>query len=97
MRSFSLRGYPEAYEKGKVISGIEKAEATGVTVFHAGTKLQEQQLVTDGGRVLGVTAIGSDFSEARAKVYNAVDSIEFDRMYYRRDIGSRVLGLFING
>ncbi|NES75486.1 MULTISPECIES: phosphoribosylamine--glycine ligase [Okeania] len=85
-------GYPEAYEKGKVISGIEKAEATGVTVFHAGTKLQEQQLVTDGGRVLGVTAIGSDFSEARTKVYNAVDSIEFDQMYYRRDIGDRIFG-----
>ncbi|NES72408.1 MAG: phosphoribosylamine--glycine ligase, partial [Okeania sp. SIO2D1] len=85
-------GYPEAYEKGKVISGIEKAEATGVTVFHAGTKLQKQQLVTDGGRVLGVTAIGSDFSEARTKVYNAVDSIEFDQMYYRRDIGDRVFG-----
>lgn len=85
-------GYPEAYEKGKVISGIEKAEAIGVTVFHAGTKLQEQKLVTDGGRVLGVTAIGSDFSEARTKVYNAVDCIEFDRMYYRRDIGDRVFG-----
>ncbi|NEN92970.1 MAG: phosphoribosylamine--glycine ligase [Okeania sp. SIO3H1] len=85
-------GYPEVYEKGKVISGIEKAEATGVTVFHAGTKLQEQHLVTDGGRVLGVTAIGSNFSEARTKVYNAVDSIEFDQMYYRRDIGDRVFG-----
>ncbi|NES66188.1 MAG: phosphoribosylamine--glycine ligase [Okeania sp. SIO2D1] len=85
-------GYPEVYEKGKVISGIEKAEANGVTAFHAGTKLQEQQLVTAGGRVLGVTAIGSDFSEARAKVYSAVDSIEFDQMYYRRDIGDRVFG-----
>lgn len=86
-------GYPGAYEKAKVISGIKKAEATGATIFHAGTKLQDQQqLITDGGRVLGVTAVGSDFAEARAKAYAAVDWIEFEGMYCRRDIGSRVFG-----
>ncbi len=83
-------GYPGAYEKSKIIYGIEKAETTGAVVFHAGTKLEQKQLITDGGRVLGVTAVGSDFAEARAKAYAAVDCIQFEGMYYRRDIGSRV-------
>lgn len=83
-------GYPGAYEKGKVISGIEKAEATGAVVFHAGTKLQEGQLVTDGGRVLGVIATGETFEEAIKQVYQAVDRIQFEGRYYRRDIGHRV-------
>ncbi len=85
-------GYPGTYEKGKVISGIEKAEATGATIFHAGTKFQAQNLITDGGRVLGVTAVGANFIEAKAKAYAAVDCIQFERMYCRRDIGSRVFG-----
>ncbi|NES02334.1 MAG: phosphoribosylamine--glycine ligase [Okeania sp. SIO2F4] len=85
-------GYPEAYEKGKVISGIEKAEATGATIFHAGTKLHTQNLITDGGRVLGVTAVGANFIEAKVKAYAAVDCIKFEGIYYRRDIGSRVFG-----
>ncbi|MEM1171263.1 MAG: phosphoribosylamine--glycine ligase [Cyanobacteria bacterium P01_H01_bin.35] len=84
-------GYPGAYEKGKIISGIEKAEATGATIFHAGTKFQAQDLITDGGRVLGVTAVGSNFTEAKAKAYAALNYIQFEGMYYRRDIGSRVL------
>ena len=83
-------GYPGVYEKSKLISGIEKAEATGATVFHAGTKLQAEKLITDGGRVLGITAVGTDFAEARAKAYSAVDCIKFEGMYCRRDIGSRV-------
>ncbi|MEB3341670.1 phosphoribosylamine--glycine ligase [Okeania sp.] len=85
-------GYPGSYEKGKIISGIEKAEATGVTIFHAGTKFQGENLITDGGRVLGVTAVGENFAEARAKAYDAVNYIQFEGMYYRRDIGSRVFG-----
>jgi phosphoribosylamine---glycine ligase len=83
-------GYPGAYEKGKVISGIEKAQAKGAVVFHAGTKLQQGQILTDGGRVLGVTAIGETIEKAIEQVYQAVDCIQFEGIYYRRDIGHRV-------
>nr|WP_245817581.1 phosphoribosylamine--glycine ligase [Hydrococcus rivularis] len=83
-------GYPGAYEKGIAIAGIDKAEASGAIVFHAGTKLQNRQLVTDGGRVLGVTATGDTFADAIDRVYQAVDCIEFAGKYYRRDIGYRV-------
>ncbi|NEP46070.1 MAG: phosphoribosylamine--glycine ligase, partial [Okeania sp. SIO2H7] len=84
-------GYPGSYEKGKVITGIPEAEALGARVFHAGTKLLETgELVTDGGRVLGVTAVGETFEAARAKAYSAVDCIHFEGMYCRRDIGGRV-------
>lgn len=83
-------GYPDAYEKGKVITGIGTAEAQGVTVFQAGTNIVDGKMVTNGGRVLGVTAIGEDFSSAIAQVYPAIESIQFDKMYYRRDIGHRV-------
>ncbi|MEA5568144.1 phosphoribosylamine--glycine ligase [Anabaena sp. UHCC 0399] len=85
-------GYPGDYEKGKVITGIREAEANGVTVFHAGTKLnQQQQPVTDGGRVLNVTAVGENFNQALSTAYNSLKSIQFEGMYYRRDIGHRVL------
>jgi phosphoribosylamine--glycine ligase len=83
-------GYPGAYEKGKAIAGIEKAEALGAVVFQAGTRLQGEQLVTDGGRVLGVTAVGENFDEAIAQVYQAVNCIQFEGIYYRRDIGHRL-------
>jgi phosphoribosylamine--glycine ligase len=80
-------GYPSAYEKGKVITGIEEAEGEeGVIVFHAGTAMKDGQLVTSGGRVLGVTAIGRDFDEAVERVYKAVSKIHFDGAHYRRDI-----------
>lgn len=84
-------GYPGAYEKGKVITGIDAAQATGVTVFHAGTKLN-QELVTDGGRVLNVTATGENFEQALRLAYAGIELINFDQMYYRRDIGHRVSG-----
>lgn len=84
-------GYPGSYEKGKVITGIAEAEALGATVFHAGTKLLDTgELVTDGGRVLSVTAVGETFEAARAKAYSAVDCIQFEGMYCRRDIGGRI-------
>ena len=83
-------GYPETYRKGLPIQGIRQAEATGAIVFHAGTKLKQDQLVTDGGRVLGVTAIGESFQAAIAQAYRAVDCIQFEEMYYRKDIGHRV-------
>lgn len=84
-------GYPGAYEKGKVITGIEEAEGDeGVIVFHAGTAMKDGQLVTSGGRVLGVTAIGRDFDEAVERVYKAVSKIHFDGAHYRRDIRPKV-------
>lgn len=83
-------GYPDAYEKGKEITGIDTAEKKGAIVFQAGTKLEGDKIVTDGGRVLGVTAVGKDFNRAIASVYPAIESIQFEQMYYRRDIGHRV-------
>lgn len=80
-------GYPDAYEKGKAIAGIAEAEQQGAIIFQAGTKLDQGQLVTRGGRVLGITGIGKDFAEAVAIAYNAIASIEFTGMYFRRDIG----------
>jgi len=88
-------GYPGSYEKGKVISGIDFAEALGTNVFHAGTKLLSD-LVTDGGRVLGVTGIGENFEQAIALAYSAVNCIQFEKMYYRRDIGYRVQSKAVN-
>ena len=85
-------GYPEAYEKGKVITGIEDAEALdGVTVYHAGTALVDGALVTAGGRVLDVTALGSTFEAARDLAYEACERIGFEGKTYRRDIGLRAL------
>ncbi|MCC5600990.1 phosphoribosylamine--glycine ligase [Nostoc favosum] len=85
-------GYPGEYEKGQVITGISEAEATGATVFHAGTKLnQQQELVTDGGRVLNVTGIGENFEQAIAQAYAGIKYIQFEGIYYRRDIGHRVV------
>lgn len=84
-------GYPDAYEKKKPISGLEEADALeNVTVFHAGTRLQGQTPITNGGRVLGVTAIGDTFKDAIALAYQATEKISFEGAYYRRDIGYRV-------
>jgi phosphoribosylamine---glycine ligase len=86
-------GYPGEYAKGKLITGFTAAETAGVTVFHAGTKLNPaQEVVTDGGRVLNVTGLGEDFQEALAQAYAGMQHIQFEQMYYRRDIGYRVLG-----
>ena len=84
-------GYPGTYEKEKVITGINQAEQQPAIVFHAGTKMKSGELLTDGGRVLGVTAIGETFTEAIAQVYQAVEKIDFEGKYYRRDIGHRAL------
>ncbi|BAY24690.1 phosphoribosylamine--glycine ligase [Calothrix sp. NIES-2100] len=86
-------GYPGEYAKGQVITGTEKATAAGVTVFHAGTTLnQQQEIVTAGGRVLNVTGTGANFDDAIAQAYTGLESIHFPGMYYRRDIGHRVKG-----
>ncbi|MFM7365419.1 MAG: phosphoribosylamine--glycine ligase [Cuspidothrix sp.] len=85
-------GYPGTYTKGKVITGLTAAETTGATVFHAGTKLNPaQEIVTDGGRVLNVTGWGKNFQQAIAQAYAGIEQIKFEKMYYRGDIGHRVL------
>ena len=84
-------GYPSSYEKGKVITGIDQVQTEGVTVFHAGTKLLNQEIITDGGRVLGVTCRDADFQSAIKSAYEAVAKIKFEDMYYRRDIGHRIM------
>ncbi len=80
-------GYPETFQKGKVISGIDQAEADGAMVFHAGTQSKPQGLITDGGRVLGITAMGDSLDDALDRAYAAVKQIQFDGAYYRQDIG----------
>lgn len=85
----AAEGYPGSYQKGMPITGIEEAEAQDALVFHAGTRKQKT-LVSDGGRVLGVTALGDTFEQAIANAYSAVDRIQFEGMYCRRDIGHRV-------
>jgi phosphoribosylamine--glycine ligase len=78
-------GYPEAYEKGKIISGIETLSDS--IVFHAGTKLENGAIVSNGGRVLAVTSYGDHFNEAIKKSYQNIDKLHFDKMYFRKDIG----------
>jgi phosphoribosylamine--glycine ligase len=83
-------GYPGAYATGTPISGLDAAGAIeGVTVFHAGTRREGDQIVTAGGRVLGVTAVGDGVDDARARAYRAVDAIHFEGAHVRRDIGRR--------
>ena len=86
------KGYPGKPEVGKIITGYEAAEAQGgVKVFHAGTAFHDQQLLTAGGRVLGVTATGADLPGAIERAYAAVGKIHFEGMHYRRDIGAKGL------
>lgn len=85
-------GYPFEYRKGDVIRGIESAEQTGAKVFQAGTSVNaEGKLVTHGGRVLCVTALGDDVAQAQKAAYAAVDAIQWDDVYYRTDIGHRAI------
>lgn len=86
-------GYPNGYEKGTVIRGLDRASAVpGVTVFHAGTSHENDAIVAVGGRVLNVTAIGSSLGEARSQAYSAVERIDWPEGFGRRDIAWRVLG-----
>ena len=80
-------GYPANYEKGLVIEGTAAAEDIGALIFHAGTAAKDGHLVTSGGRVLGVTALGDNVQTARDKAYSYVDKIHFDKAHYRKDIG----------
>ncbi|TQD40772.1 phosphoribosylamine--glycine ligase [Haloflavibacter putidus] len=78
-------GYPEAYDKNKEITGLDKIE--DAIVFHAGTKQENGKILTNGGRVLAVTAFGKDYQEALKKAYQNVEKIHFDKLYYRKDLG----------
>lgn len=89
----AAQGYPARYRKGNVISGITEAEEDPlVKVFHAGTRIENQQILTNGGRVLGVTALGGDLEDAVHRCYRAADRIEFADKYMRRDIGRKGFG-----
>ena len=84
-------GYPEKYEKGKLISGLDTfKDKEGYYVFHAGTKRTAEGIVTNGGRVLGVTAKGANLKEARANAYKATEWISFENKYMRNDIGKAI-------
>ncbi len=80
-------GYPKSYQKGYKIDGIKKAESLGAIVFHAGTKLDGTDVLTNGGRVLGVTALGEDLDSAIKKAYEYVDVVKFKDEHFRHDIG----------
>jgi phosphoribosylamine--glycine ligase len=86
-------GYPGSYEKEKPILGLDSRFEDEVIVFHAGTRAMGDKIVTSGGRVLGVTAVDATIRQAKDKVYRSVQKIAFDRAYYRKDIGHRVLNL----
>ncbi len=84
-------GYPKSYPKGIEINGLTDGQLDGVTIYHAGTKRDGDKLVTSGGRVLGVTALGESLQDALAKSYAGVEKIKFDGAHYRKDIGQKAL------
>ena len=78
-------GYPESYEKGKVISGLEKVENS--ILFHAGTRKEDDKILTNGGRVMTITSFGRSIEEALSKSFDNAEKVTFDGKYYRKDIG----------
>ena len=89
-------GYPGKYETGKPISGLEDAaKLDHVQIFHAGTKRANGKLVTNGGRVLAVTALGSTIAAARERTYDAVSRIHFEGRHYRRDIAMSAIAAVV--
>ncbi|MGB6369420.1 MAG: phosphoribosylamine--glycine ligase [Atribacterota bacterium] len=85
-------GYPEEYQKGKIINGLEKLEEMrDVVAFHAGTKFQDEMVITSGGRVLGITVWDETISKAKKKAYEGVEKINFEDMYYRKDIAAKAI------
>jgi phosphoribosylamine--glycine ligase len=88
----ATKGYPGAYDKGSEIKGLAEASALdGVTIFHAGTRAEDARTLANGGRVLGITALGGTIAEAQAQAYRAVDLIDWPEGYCRRDIGWRAV------
>ena len=85
-------GYPGSYEKGKPITGLDYFKAhKDAIVFHAGTTLKGNNVLTDGGRVLNVVGLGDSIGDAIDKAYGACDNVKFEKAHYRRDIGQRAL------
>ena len=87
-------GYPGSYKKGQKISGLDTAFDSDIKVFHAGTRLADGNVVTNGGRVLCVTALGDDIATAQSACYRAADKISWDGMVLRRDIGWRAIARY---
>jgi len=88
----AAKGYPKSYKKGMEISGLEKAgEIQDTVVFHAGSENSGGKLLTDGGRVLGVTSAGDTIAEAIDLAYSAVEQIHWEGVHYRKDIGMKAL------
>ncbi len=88
----SSKGYPGTYEKGKIIEGLDELKGKrNIMVFHAGTSLNKGKIVTSGGRVLGVTALGKDIQTAKGNAYKALEKIHFDGMHYRTDIADKAI------
>ncbi len=84
--------FPDKYENGKVISGLDNIQNKDVVIFHAGTKIKENKIFTNGGRVLGITATGDDLKKSLLKAYETLESsVSFEGMQYRRDIGKKAL------
>ena len=88
----SSNGYPESYETGKAISGLDALDGKNdIKIFHSGTRLESENVLTNGGRVLCVTALGDDLNQSNEKAYSAVNELDWDGKYYRKDIGFRVM------
>jgi phosphoribosylamine--glycine ligase len=85
----AAKGYPGSYEKGNEITGLNFDENQQAMVFHAGTKLDNGKVLTNGGRVLGVTALGLNINQAIKNAYSVVDKIKWDGIHFRKDIGSK--------
>ena len=92
----AAKGYPGNYEKGQQISGLEAAIDADVKIFHAGTKLENNKIITTGGRVLCVCALGDHIATAQQKAYTAIKNIHWEGMFYRKDIGHRAIRRYIH-
>ena len=88
-------GYPGKYQQGYEIKGLSEITDSDTIIFHAGTKNDGGNLVTAGGRVLGITSVGNNLQKAIDKAYEAIDKIEFDHMFFRRDIGQKALKITV--
>jgi phosphoribosylamine--glycine ligase len=86
----AANGYPDQYDKGHPISGLS-SQVTNTKVFHAGTAVKDKKVVTNGGRVLCVASLGEDILEARTKAYERIDLLDWDGMFFRKDIGHKAV------